>query len=181
MLEQGDLLRQNHRPCEQHTSHVTFFLSVAQLMTRTCVAQVVCLACALHIPCFILMRSCGCFDLTLFDYSTFLSLLTIFSLIILSFFLPINFIFQGVVYKFPVHTSRRQLNDTSRNPQSRMGPRMTSSTMVSSTMTSPSARRSLHHCSPRSEKMMRAVDEPISLVTKVCRPVSRRPSVMIER
>ena len=45
----------------------------------------------------------------------------------------------------------------------------------------PSARRSLHHCSPRSEKMMRAVDEPVTL-KKVCRPVSRRrPSVMIER
>ena len=35
--------------------------------------------------------------------------------------------------------------------------------------------------SPRSEKMMRAVDEPITLKTKVCRPVSRHPSVMIER
>ena len=73
-------------------------------------------------------------------------------------------------------TFRRLLNHTSRNPRSRMGSRMTSSTM-----TSPSARRSLHHCSPRSEKMMRAVDEPITLKTKVCRPVSRRPSVMIER
>ena len=29
--------------------------------------------------------------------------------------------------------------------------------------------------------MMRAVDEPITLKTKVCRPVSRRPSVIIER
>ena len=63
-------------------------------------------------------------------------------------------------------TSRRLLNPTSRNPRSRMGPRMTSSTM-----TSPSARRSL----------MRAVDEPITLEKKVCRPVCRRPSVMIER
>ena len=36
-------------------------------------------------------------------------------------------------------TSQRLLNHTSRNPRSRMGPRMTSSTM-----TSPSARRSLH-------------------------------------
>ena len=73
-------------------------------------------------------------------------------------------------------TSRRLLNHTSKNPRSRKGPRMTSSTM-----TSPSSRRSLHHCSPRSEKMMRAVDEPITLKTKVCRPVSRRPSVMMER
>ena len=36
------------------------------------------------------------FVLTLFDCSTFLSLLTIFSLIILSFLLPINFIFQDM-------------------------------------------------------------------------------------
>ena len=62
-------------------------------------------------------------------------------------------------------------NYTSRNPRSRMGPRMTSSTM-----TTPSAWRSLHHCSPRSEEMRRAVDELITLLTKVCRPVSRRLS-----
>ena len=29
--------------------------------------------------------------------------------------------------------------------------------------------------------MMRAVDVPITLKTKVCRPVCRRPSVMIEQ
>ena len=52
--------------------------------------------------------------------------------------------------------------------------------MSSTTMTSPSAWRSLHHCSPRSEKMQRAVDELITIMTKVCRPVSRRLSV-IER
>ena len=73
-------------------------------------------------------------------------------------------------------TSRRSLNRTSRNPQARMGPRMTSSTM-----TSPSAIRSLHHCSPRSEETMRAVDELITLKTKSCCPVSRRPSVIVER
>ena len=44
-------------------------------------------------------------------------------------------------------------------------------------MTTPSAWRSLHHCSPRSEKMQRAVDKLITLLTKVCRPVSRRSSV----
>ena len=73
-------------------------------------------------------------------------------------------------------TSRRLLNRTSRNPQARMGPWMNSSTM-----TWPSASRSLHHCSPRSEKMIRAVDEPITLKKKDCRPVCRPPSVMIER
>ena len=44
--------------CEQHTSHVTIF----RTMTRTCVAQVVSLACAHHIPCVISMRSCCVFD-----------------------------------------------------------------------------------------------------------------------
>ena len=40
-------------------------------------------------------------DCSLFDDSTFLSFLTIFSLITLSFL--VNFIFQDVVDKFPVH------------------------------------------------------------------------------
>ena len=70
-------------------------------------------------------------------------------------------------------TSLRLLKRTSRNPQARMGPSMTSGTM-----TSPSAWRSLHHCSPRSEKKMRAVDELITLLKKVCRPVSRCLSVV---
>ena len=48
--------------------------------------------------------------------------------------------------------------------------------MTLSTMTTPSAQRSRHHCSPRSEKMQRAVDKLITLLTKVCRPVSRRLS-----
>ena len=48
-------------------------------------------------------------------------------------------------------------------------------------MTTPSAWRSLHHCSLRSEKMQRAVDKLITLLTKVCRPVSRRLSVMLEQ
>ena len=48
-------------------------------------------------------------------------------------------------------------------------------------MTKPSAWRSLHHCSSKSEKMMRAVDELITLLTKVCCPVSRRLSVMLEQ
>ena len=45
------------------------------------------------------------------------------------------------------------------------------SPMNSTTKTSPSARRSL----------MRAEDEPITLKKKACRPVCRRPSVMMER
>ena len=48
--------------CEQHTSHVTFFSVLHKLVTRTRLAQVVSLACAHHIPCVILMRSCCVFD-----------------------------------------------------------------------------------------------------------------------
>ena len=55
--------------------------------------------CLAHIMC-----HCHVFVVTLFDYSTFLSLLTIFSLIILSFLLPINFIVHDVVDEFPVHS-----------------------------------------------------------------------------
>ena len=116
-------------------------------------------------------------------------------------------------------TSRRLLNRTSRNPRSRMGPRMNSSTMTLEflrfsyslflqsfqdvigldfrnwsrnplartgpwtrmTLNTMTAWRSLHHSSPQREKMQRAVDEPITLKTKVCRPVSRCPWVMKER
>ena len=60
-------------------------------------------------------------------------------------------------------TSRRLLNRRSRNPQTRTGPGMTSSTM-----TSPSALRSLHHCSHQERE-----DDASR------RRVSRRQSVMI--
>ena len=71
---------------------------------------------------------------------------------------------------------RRLLNHTPRNPRSRLGPRMTSSTM-----TSPSAERSLYHCTLRSEKNQRAVDKLITLLTNVCCQVSRCLSVMYAR
>ena len=57
------------------------------------------------------------------------------------------------------------MSNTPRSPRASSGPPMTSTTM-----TSPSARRSL----------MRAEDEPITLKKKACRPVCRRQSVMIE-
>ena len=44
------------------TPHTSHFLGNSHLMTRTRVAQVVSLACAHHIPCVILMRSCCVFD-----------------------------------------------------------------------------------------------------------------------
>ena len=47
-------------------------------------------------------------------------------------------------------------------------------------MTTPSVERSLHHCF-RSEKIQRAVDKCITLLTKACCPVSRRLSVILEQ
>ena len=81
------------------TPHTSHFLVNPHLMTRTCVAQVVSLACAVHIsqsphassPC----AHVVC--LILRDFSTFISLLSIFT--------PINLIFHDVVDKFPVHFS----------------------------------------------------------------------------
>ena len=72
-------------------------------------------------------------------------------------------------------TSQRPLNCTSRNPPAITSP-WTCMTWIS--MTTQSAEHSLHHCSLRSEKVQRAVDELITLLTKVCRPVSRRLSVI---
>ena len=48
-------------------------------------------------------------------------------------------------------------------------------------MTTPSAERSLHHCSLRSEKNQRAVDKLITLQKKVCCRVSRCLSVTFEQ
>ena len=61
-------------------------------------------------------------------------------------------------------------------PQWKKGPSMTSSTM-----TIPSAGRSLHHCSFSSEKKQSAVDELVLCKSKVCRPVSRRLTVVERR
>ena len=57
-------------------------------------------------------------------------------------------------------TSQRPLNHSSRNPPTRTGP---STRRTWNSMTTPSAWRSLHHSSPRSEKMHRAVDKLITL------------------
>ena len=74
-------------------------------------------------------------------------------------------------------TSQRPLKSSSRSPPATAGPQ---TCMTGKSVTTPSAERSLHHCSLKCEKIQRAVDELITLMTKVCRPVSRRLSV-IER
>ena len=176
--------------CEQHTSHVTF----SRWVTMTHVAQGSSLACAHHIPCVILMRSCCVFDSLRLSLPLLADHLLSYHPVLppahqlhLPRFgqIPCALQLMGTLAPLPsttlsqvmsptTTTSRRPLNRTSRNPQARTGPwtRMTSSTMT------PPAWRSHHHCSPRSEKMMRGVDELITLTTKVCRPVSRRLSVM---
>ena len=76
-----------------------------------------------------------------------------------------------------ISTTQRQLKSSSRSNPATRCPRICSTR--NSTMR-PSAERSLHHCSPRSEKIQRAVDKLITLMTKVCRPVSRRRLSVIE-
>ena len=86
------------------TPHTSHFLFNSHLMTRTCVAQVVSLACAHHIPCAIFMRSCCVFDsLRLLHFPSPCCPSSLLSS--LSFLLPIIFIFHDVVDKFPVHFS----------------------------------------------------------------------------
>ena len=53
--------------------------------------------------------------------------------------------------------------------------------MTLRSVTTPSAERSLHHCSLRSDKNKRAVDKLVTLLKKVCCQLSRCLSVMQER
>ena len=75
-------------------------------------------------------------------------------------------------------TSQRVLKSSSRSPPATADPQIC---MNWSPVTTPSAERSLHHCSPRSEKIQRAVDTLITLLTKACCQVRRRLSVMLEQ
>ena len=81
------------------TPHTSHFLtdSHAHAWLKSCVSRA-------RITCHDSSSCAHVFVLTLFDYSTSPSLLTIFSLIILSFLLSINFTFHDVVDKFPVHS-----------------------------------------------------------------------------
>ena len=119
-------------------------------------AQVESLACALHISCVIFMRSCCAFDsLRFLHFPLFavylLSYRPVFvpghqlhlprcggqipcALQLMRTLAPLPSTTLSPVMSPTTTTSRRLLNRTSRNPQVRTGPRMTSSTM-----TSPSA------------------------------------------
>ena len=56
---------------------------------------------------------------------------------------------------FDDYTFQRPLKSSSRSPPGTAGPQ---TCMTGKSMTTPSAERSLHHCSLRSEKIQRAVD-----------------------
>ena len=74
-----------------------------------------------------------------------------------------------------ITTSQRPLKFSSRCPPATPSPR---TCMTRRSVTTPSAERSLHHCSLRSEKNQRAVDKLTTLLDKVCCQVSRCLSVM---
>ena len=61
-------------------------------------------------------------------------------------------------------TSQRPLKFSSRSPPATPGPR---TCITQRSVTTPSAERSLHHCSRRSEKNQLAVDKLITLLKKV--------------
>ena len=85
---------------KQRTVNTTPHTSIFALTTCTRMAQV--WVSTHSISCFMCHLVCPS-RCSLFDDSIFLSLLTIFFLITLSFLLPVNFTFQDVVDKFPVH------------------------------------------------------------------------------
>ena len=64
----------------------------------------------------------------------------------------------------PLPLPRNHWNFSSRSPPATQGPR---TCMTRSSVTTPSAERSLHHCSLRSEKNQRAVNKLITLLKKV--------------
>ena len=67
-------------------------------------------------------------------------------------------------------TSQRPLKFSSRSPPATRGPL---TCMTRRSVTTPSAERSLHHCSLRSVKNQRAADKLVTLLKKVCCQVSR--------
>ena len=72
-------------------------------------------------------------------------------------------------------TSQRPLGSSSRSPPAQ------GTCMTRRSVTTPSAERSRHHCSLRSEKNQWAVDKLIPLLKKVCCQVNRCLSVMSEQ
>ena len=69
-----------------------------------------------------------------------------------------------------ISTAQRPLKFSSRSNPATRGPR---TCMTRRSVTTPSAERSLHHCSLTSEKNQRAIDKFITLLKKVCCQVSR--------
>ena len=187
--------------CEQntHTSHFLVFHSTHFNVTRDIGSR--CLSASCH-PCF--MRS-GCFDslrLSTSHSSPSLSHLPFHSPDLhLHLHLPCGLVRGEVHCALPrmrskalwprtilsqvmspasstTTRSQRPLKSSSRSLPATAGPQIC---MTWRLMTTPSVERSLHHCSPRSEKIQRAVDKLVTLLTKACCQVSRRLSVMLEQ
>ena len=196
----GDNCSFRHDMCEQHTSHVT--------VSRWCTfndthmrGSSSSLVCAVHISHHLMCHHhafmlCVWFSMTsLLSSSCCLSSIFSFRPVFLSghqlllprcgvpcalplmrTLAPLPSTTLSQVMSPTTITSRKPLNRTSRNPPATTA--LNSHDLEYDDYTL--AWRSLHHCSPRSDKMQRAVDEFITLMTKVCRPVSPRLSV-IER
>ena len=160
--------------CLLWTGHLTrhIFLAFAHLITCTCVAQVVSLACAHHIPWVVFMHSCCLFySLRLFHFTLFaVHLLSYRPVFPLDHLLPLPRCGGQLPCALSLMSTLALLFEC--DPQTGYEP----NDYHMSETTKSLAWRSFHHCSPRSEKKMRAVDELITLLTKVCRPVSRRLS-----
>ena len=79
---------------------------------------------------------------------------------------------------FDGYTCQTPLKFSSRSPPATQGPR---TCMTRRSVTTPSAERSLHHCSRSCDKNQRAADKVITLLTKACCQASRCLSVMYAR
>ena len=77
-----------------------------------------------------------------------------------------------------ISTTQRLLTSSTRNNPATRCPR---TCMTRSSMTTPSAERSFHHCLLRSEKIQRAVGKLFTLLTKACCQVSRWLSALSEQ
>ena len=157
--------------CKQNTLTLFLCLSALMRMSHTTLAQGVSARHTIHV-------SCACvFDRssTLSSHSSFVS--PIF------FFILLNFDFHLFLFHVDVAgarspsstttTSQRPLTFSSRSTPATRGPCMTRRSVAT-----PSAKRSLHHCSLRSENNQRAADKLITLLKKVCFQVRRCVSVM---
>ena len=173
-----------------HTSH---FLVDTHLMTRTCVAQVQVWRAqrTFHIiSCVIFMHSCCVFDSPRFSLPLLVvHFLSHHSVHQSSLLLLLPRYWWTTTLRTPADEDLDTVaeydtltsywpNDYHISETAKPYIQESWTRMTLSTMTTPSAWRSLHHCSLRSEKNQRAVDKLVTLLKKVCCQVSRCLCVM---